>query len=131
MGLHGGAWDGFRGREDIPDRSWQVVVDSKKLDALVQDYLKATAPKMDLEQTNEGLEDDFPLQVGDFQIPCWFSRVYIPAHITGMAPKIWLCRDTWISQWKMLSIYRREKNHDGFQEYSYFILFLVFLGVFW
>ena len=45
-------------------------MDSKKLDALVQDYLKATAPKMDLEQTNEGLEDDFPLQVGDFQIPC-------------------------------------------------------------
>lgn len=42
----------------------------KKLDALVQDYLKATAPKIDLEQTNEGLEDEFPLQVGDFQTPC-------------------------------------------------------------
>lgn len=124
---------------------WQKLTSCsgfKQLDALVQDYLKAS-PKIDLEQTNEGLEDDFPLQAGDFQIPCWFSRVYIPApclcwffatccflsfgHITGMAPKIWLCRDTWISQWKMLSIYRREKNHDGFQEYSYFILFLVFL----
>ena len=32
--------------------------------------------KINMELKNEGLEDDFPFQTGDFQVPCWFSRVY-------------------------------------------------------
>jgi len=29
-----------------------------------------------MEHNSEGLEDDFPLQMGDFQVPYLFSRVY-------------------------------------------------------
>ncbi len=34
-------------------------------------------PKM---EQNGGLEDYFPFQLGDFQVPCWFSRVYETSH---------------------------------------------------
>ena len=30
-------------------------------------------PQINMEHNNEGLEDDFPLQMGDFQVPCSFS----------------------------------------------------------
>ena len=33
--------------------------------------------KSNMEPENGGLEDEFPFQKGDFQIPCWFSGVYL------------------------------------------------------
>ena len=36
-----------------------------------------TPLKINMEPKNEGLEDDFPFQSGDFQVLCEFSRVYI------------------------------------------------------
>ena len=36
-----------------------------------------TPPKSNMEPENGGLEDDFPFQTGDFQVPCWFSGVYV------------------------------------------------------
>ena len=35
-----------------------------------------TPPKINMEPKNEGLEDEFPFQFGDFQVPCSFSGVY-------------------------------------------------------
>ena len=35
-----------------------------------------TPSKINMEPKNEGLEDDFPFQTGDFQVPCYFSGVY-------------------------------------------------------
>ena len=34
-----------------------------------------TPPKTNMEPKNGGLEDDFPFQTGDFQVPCKFSGV--------------------------------------------------------
>ena len=34
-----------------------------------------TPLKINMEPKNGGLEDDFPFQTGDFQVPCYFSRV--------------------------------------------------------
>ncbi len=31
---------------------------------------RATLPKTNMEPQNEGLEDEFPFQMGDFQVPC-------------------------------------------------------------
>ncbi len=33
-------------------------------------FLVATPPKTNMEPQNEGLEDHFPFQRGDFQVPC-------------------------------------------------------------
>ena len=32
--------------------------------------VNSTSLKINMEHNSEGLEDDFPFQVGDFQIPC-------------------------------------------------------------
>ena len=37
----------------------------------------STPPKTNMEPENGGLEDEFPFQTGDFQVPCSFSGVYI------------------------------------------------------
>ena len=37
----------------------------------------STPPKTNTEPENGGLEDEFPFQTGDFQVPCSFSGVYI------------------------------------------------------
>ena len=34
-----------------------------------------THPKINMEQQTKGLEDVFPFQMGDFQVPCSFSGV--------------------------------------------------------
>ena len=31
---------------------------------------RGTPPKTNMEPQNEGLEDEFPFQMGDFQVPC-------------------------------------------------------------
>ena len=36
----------------------------------VMKYLSDTPPKINMEPKNEGLEDEFPFQFGDFQVPC-------------------------------------------------------------
>ncbi len=33
---------------------------------------------LNMEHNNGGVEDDFPFQTGDFQVPCSFSGVYEP-----------------------------------------------------
>ena len=33
-------------------------------------FKKDTPLKINMEPKNEGLEDDFPFQTGDFQVPC-------------------------------------------------------------
>ena len=33
-------------------------------------YKNYTPLKMNMEPKNEGLEDDFPFETGDFQVPC-------------------------------------------------------------
>ena len=30
----------------------------------------STPPKINIEPENDGLEDDFPFELGDFQVPC-------------------------------------------------------------
>ena len=37
-------------------------------------YMVIYTPKTNMEPKNEGLEDDYPFQLGDFQVPCSFFR---------------------------------------------------------
>ena len=36
----------------------------------ILDLLQVTPPKANMEPKNGGLEDDSPVQLGDFQVPC-------------------------------------------------------------
>ena len=36
----------------------------------MEPWIMITPPKLKMEPKNEGLEDVFPFQMGDFQVPC-------------------------------------------------------------
>ena len=52
----------------IPPRkiAWGEVTVTKKTGSVTV----GTPPKTNMEPNNGGLEDDFPFQTGDFQVPC-------------------------------------------------------------
>ena len=50
--------------------------------------------KINIEPRNEGLEDEFPLQTGDFQVPSWFSLVKFRRTKRGIL--IFIAMDPWV-----------------------------------
>ena len=106
---------------------------------------EVTRPKTNVEPQTRGLEDDFPFQMGDAQVPCYFSGVLqttqeeiqsIPPHLFRLAGLAIGHRWKWpVEDWNLTNCFwvnftsrtscdlKLNKNHEieTFISWSYFV----------
>ena len=54
----------------FPDGSWSPWRKQTVRTTCLQTIIANTPPKINIEPENDGLEDHFPFQLGEFEVPC-------------------------------------------------------------